>query len=67
MSPIIIEHHRTATATCRGCDTSWHAGDAVSVLAVLTQAAEHAIEYGHTVAEHVTDDATVRPEGGHGG
>jgi len=67
VSPITIEHHRSASAQCQGCDTAWHAGDALSVLAVLSQAAEHAMEYGHTVAEHVADDATVRPEGARSG
>ena len=61
MSPITIEHHRTATASCRDCGTSWAAGDHVSVLAVLAQAAEHALGTGHTVAEHVADDAVVHP------
>ena len=63
MSPITIEHHRSATASCRDCATWWAAGDRVSVLAVLAQAAEHAIEFGHTVAEHVADDAVVHPHG----
>jgi len=61
VSPITIEHHRSASARCQGCDTSWHAGDALSVLAVLTEAAEHAMESGHTVDEHVADDAVVHP------
>ena len=61
MSPITIEHHRTASASCRGCETSWAAGDWTSVGAVLAAAAEHAIQFGHTVAEHVADDAVVHP------
>jgi D-tyrosyl-tRNA(Tyr) deacylase len=63
MSPITIEHHRSAQASCRDCPTAWAAGDHLSVLAVLAQAAEHALETGHTVAEHVADDAVVHPEG----
>jgi hypothetical protein len=58
---ITIEHHKTATASCRDCDTSWAAGDWTTVPAVLAQAAEHAIGRGHTVAEHVADDAVVHP------
>ena len=66
MSPITIEHHKSATAACRGCETSWHAGDQMSVLAVLAQVAEHAMETGHTVASRAVDDAIVHPEGTYG-
>ena len=43
------------------CETAWAAGGQITVLAVLSAAAEHAIETGHTVAEHVADDAVVHP------
>jgi hypothetical protein len=45
------------------CETAWATSGLVSVLAVLAAAAEHAIVTGHTVAEHVTDDAVVHPLG----
>jgi hypothetical protein len=61
VSPITIEHHRSATASCRDCGTTWDATGWLTVPAVLAQAAEHAIETGHTVAEHVADDAVVHP------
>lgn len=61
MSPITIDHHRSADAACCGCEAAWHAGGAVSILAVLCAAAEHALETGHTVTEHVTDDAVICP------
>ena len=61
MSPITIDHHRTASAVCMECETAWATSGLVSVLAVLAAAAEHAIVTGHTVAEHVADDAVVHP------
>jgi len=61
VSPITITHHRTADACCMECETAWAAGGQITVLAVLSAAAEHAIETGHTVAEHVADDAVVHP------
>jgi hypothetical protein len=45
------------------CEAAWHTSGRVSVLAVLAAAAEHAIGTGHTVAEHVADDAVVHPSG----
>ena len=43
------------------CESAWAADGRVSVLAVLAAAAEHAIVTGHTVAEHVADDAVIHP------
>jgi hypothetical protein len=61
VSPITIDHHRSASACCCECESAWHTSGPVSVLAVLAAAAGHAIETGHTVAEHVADDAVVHP------
>ena len=61
VSPITIEHHRSASACCMECESAWAADGWVSVLAVLARAAEHAIETGHAVAEHVADDAVIHP------
>jgi len=61
VSPITIDHHKSAQACCMNCETAWATSGLVSVLAVLVAAAEHAIVTGHTVAEHVTDDAVVHP------
>ena len=43
------------------CPAAWYGGGPVTVLAVLSAAAEHALESGHTVAEHIADDAVVHP------
>jgi hypothetical protein len=61
VSPITIDHHKSASACCMHCETGWATSGVVSVLAVLAAAAEHAIVTGHTVAEHVADDAVVHP------
>jgi len=61
VSPITIDHHRSAHACCRDCRAVWVTDDVTTVMAVLAGAAEHALETGHTVAEHVADDAVVHP------
>jgi hypothetical protein len=61
MTPVTIDHHRSATACCRDCPATWATGVWVTVAAVLAAGAEHAIVTGHTVAEHVADDAVVHP------
>ena len=61
MTPITIDHHRTADAACCGCEAAWHGGGPVAIMAVLSAAAEHALETGHTVTEHIADDAVVHP------
>lgn len=61
MTPIVIDHHRTAYAHCTGCVTVWATDQATDVPALLSAAAEHAMVTGHTVAEHIADDATVHP------
>ena len=62
MSVITIDHHRSCTAACQNCAETQASGQWVTVTAVLVWAAEHAIVCGHTVTEHVTDDAVVHPE-----